>query len=143
MGHEDHLSLELDFWDDAVGAFEPAKVLREIQRTFPHAEIDPTDHQRVRLLRELGLFESQSAWDTDQRDTMIRQSWGLYQTNGPTYRFVIPFPSGHQVSGAARRLSVYFRVPASLPSEHRGELLSFLRSLKMGEPKIDEVFDDE
>ena len=138
MDDDDRLYIRLDFWDDAVGAFEPVKVIRQLQRTFPEAEIDPTDHQRVRLLRELELW-AQGEKVAELRETLVRQSWGLYQTNGPTYRFVIPFPSGHRVSGVARRLSVGFNVPAGLPLEHRAQLKSFLRSLRMGEP----VWDDD
>lgn len=55
----------------------------------------------------------------------MRQSWDLCQTNGPTYRFVVPFPSGHRVSGGARRLSVFFPVLPGLPPEHREQLLGF------------------
>jgi hypothetical protein len=136
MEDGEHLGIELDFWDDAVGAFEPAKVLRQLQRAFPDAEIDPTDQQRARLLRELD-FWSQGKREPEVRETLVRQSWGLYQTNGPTYRFVVPFPSGHRVGGTARRLSVSFRVPSGLPPEHREQLLGFLRSLRMGEPTLD------
>jgi len=66
-------------------------------RTFPDAEIDPTDHQRVRLLRELE-FWSRDDIRPGHRDELVRQSWDLYQTNGPTYRFVVPFPSGHRAA---------------------------------------------
>src|SRR4051794_11799083 len=134
MGDGERLGIDIDFWDDAVGAFEPAKVVRQLRQAFPAAEVDPTDHQRVRLLRELDAWLRGVA-DPEQRETMVRQSWGLYQTNGPTYRFVVPFPSGHQVSGGARRLSVFFRVPPGLPPECRNQILAFLRSLRLGEPK--------
>jgi hypothetical protein len=134
MGDEEHLGIYIDFWDDAVGAFEPAKVLRQLRRAFPTAEVDPTDHQRARLMRELDAW-SRSVADPEQRETMVRQSWGLYQTNGPTYRFAVPFPSGHRVGGGARRLSVFFRLPPGLPPDCRGQILAFLRSLRMGEPK--------
>jgi hypothetical protein len=135
MNDGGRLGLGLSFWDDAVGAFEPAKVLRQLQRAFPGVEIDPTDHQRVRLLRELD-FWSRRVGEPEVRESLVRQSWGLYQRNGPTYRFVVPFPSGHRVGGGARRLSVYFRLPPDLPSEHREQLLAFLRSLRMGEPTL-------
>jgi hypothetical protein len=135
MDDGERLGIDLDFWDDAVGAFEPAKVLRQLRRAFPDAEIDPTDHQRVRLLREVESW-SRDEVKPEQREKLVRQSWGLYQTNGPTYRFVLPFPSGHRVSGGTRRLSVWFRVPAGLPSEHRERVLAFLRSLRMGEPNL-------
>jgi hypothetical protein len=136
MDNTERLYVRLDFWDDAVGAFEPAKVVRQLKRVFPEAEIDPTDHQRVRLLRELE-FWAQGEKTAELRETLVRQSWGLYQTNGPTYRFVIPFPSGHRVSGRARRLSVGFKVPAGLPPEHCKQLLAFLQSLRMGVPALD------
>lgn len=135
MEDSERLSIELDFWDDAVGAFEPAKVLRQLRRTFPEAEIDLTDYQRVRLLREIE-FWSQGERESEVRETLVRQSWGLYQTNGPTYRFVIPFPSGHRVSGEARRLSVSFQVPLGLPPAYREQLLAFLRGFRMGEPRM-------
>jgi hypothetical protein len=136
MDDGERLAIHLDFWDDAVGAFEPAKVLRQLQRAFAGAEIDPTDHQRVRLLRELELW-SQGERAAEVREELVRQSWQLYQTNGPTYRFVVPLASGYRVSGGARRLSVFFRAPAGLPVEDRARLLAFLRSLRMGEPKLD------
>lgn len=133
---DERLGIGLDYGDDTVGAFEPAKVLRQLQRTFPDAEIDPTDHQRVRLLRELEIW-SRNEKESVPRETLVRQSWGLYQTNGPTYRFVVPFRSGHRVEGGVRRLSVWFQVPAKLPPEYREQLLTFLRSLRMGEPTLD------
>jgi hypothetical protein len=131
------LGIDLNFWDDAVGAFEPLKVLRRLQQEFPGSEIDPTDHQRVRLLRELE-FWSQGERELTLREKLVRQSWDLYQTNGPTYRFVVPFPSGHRASGGARRLSVWFQVPAELPPEQRAHLQAFLLSLRMGEPMLDD-----
>ena len=141
MDNDEILYIRLDCWDDAVGAFEPAKVLRQLQRSFPDAEIDPTDHQRVRLLRELE-FWAQGDTPAELRETLVRQSWGLYQRNGPMYRFVIHFPSGHHASGAARRMSVGFDVPAGFPIEYRGQLVAFLRSIRMGEPVWDEDRED-
>jgi hypothetical protein len=42
MDEGKRLGIDLDFWDDdAVGACEPAKVLRQLRRAFPDAEIDP------------------------------------------------------------------------------------------------------
>lgn len=131
------LGLELDFWDDAVGAFEPAKVLRLLRRAFPDAEVDPTDHQQVRLLRELE-FWSRLGDDPERRESLVRSSWGLYKTNGPTYRFVIPFPSGHRIAGSARRMSVNFWLPPDLPPRERERLAGFLRSLRLGEPTLDD-----
>ena len=128
------LDVRLDFWDDGVVAFEPAKVLRRLQRAFPQAEIDPTDHQQTRLLRELEGW-SRGVPDPKVREQLVRQSWGLYRTNGPTYRFVIPFPSGHRVTGAVRRLSVGFALPPGLPPAAREQLAAFLRSLRPGEPE--------
>src|SRR5262249_50192661 len=87
-------------------------------------------------LRELE-FWSQGERDPERREALVRDSWNLYRTNGPMYRFTVPFPSGHVVSGAARRLNVFFRVPHRLPLEHREQLLAFLRSLRMGEPKLE------
>src|SRR5262245_7011167 len=69
------LSLRLDFWDGAVGAFEPAKVIRQLRRGFPVAEVDPTDHQRDRLLRELGAWSRAEA-GPELRDRLAGQSWG-------------------------------------------------------------------
>lgn len=132
---DERLCLDLDFWDDTVGAFEPAKVLRRLRHAFPDVEIDPTDHQQVRLLRELE-FWTQGVPDAQLRAKLIGQSWGLYQTNGPTYRFVIPFPTGHRVPGQARRLSVGVQLPSDLPPACREQFLTFLRSLRMGEPTL-------
>jgi hypothetical protein len=142
MADSERLGIHLNYWDDAVGVFEPAKVLRQLRKAFPQVEIDPTDLQRVRLLRELE-FWSQGAREPEVRETLIRQSWGLYRTNGPTYRFVIPFASGHRVEGGARRLSVTFKLPPGLPSEDRERLADFLRSLRMGELKLDDGQEDE
>lgn len=137
---DDYLGLELDFWDDSVGAFEPLKVLRQLEKSFPDAVIDPTDHQRAHLLKLLKLFAANL--EGERHETMIRQVWGTYQTCGPLYKFVIPFASGHKVSGSAARLCVDFWLPKDLTLEHRGQLLAFLTSLRMGEPKL-ETFDGE
>lgn len=137
MEGEPWLGLRLDFWDDTAGAFEPAKVVRLLRRTFPDAEVDPTDHQHIRLERELEYW-SRSEVTPEQRATLVRQSWGLYKTNGPTYRFVVPFASGHRPLGQARRMSMGFWLPSGLPAEYRESLASFLRSLRMGEPKPEE-----
>lgn len=141
MEESESLYLRLDFWDDSVGAFEPAKVLRQLTRALPDVVIDPTDHQRVRLLRELE-FWAQGEKTAALRESLVRSSWGLYQRNGPTYRFVVPFPSGHRVAGAVRRMSVGFEVPAGLPPEYREQLLAFLRSLRMGGPMLDDGRED-
>jgi hypothetical protein len=135
MDGGEFLGIRLSFWDDAVGAFEPAKVVGQLRRAFPAAEIDATDTHRTLLQRELELF-SRPDVNLDSRETMIRQAWGSYQRNGPRYQFVVPFPSGHRVRGAARRLCVSFWVPHGLSAEHREQLLAFLQSLRMGEPKL-------
>ena len=142
MDDLERLCIELDYWDDSVGAFEPSKVLGQVCRAFPDAEIDQTDHQRVLLLRELE-FWSQSVRESEMQEKLVRQSWGTYQRNGPSYKFVIPFPSGHRVSGIARRFSVGFTLPVGLPPEDRERLLTFLQSLQMGVPKLDDGREDE
>jgi hypothetical protein len=141
MGEAERLYLELDFWDDAVGAFEPAKVLRQLERAFPKVEIDPTDRHLAWLLRLLEIW-SQGLKPAELRETMVRQAWGSYQTNGPTYRFVVPFGTGHRVSGRAARLCVGFHLPTGLPSVYREQLVAFLRSLRMGEPAWDDGSED-
>jgi hypothetical protein len=138
MADVEWLYTRLNFWDDAVGAFEPAKVIRQVKLVFPDAEIDPTDRHRVRLLRELEIWTKSDRVKEEDREALVRQSWDNYQTNGPSYRFVVPFLSGHRVSGGVSRLSVGFQVPAGLPSECREHLLAFLRSLRMGEPTFDQ-----
>ena len=140
---DDNISLGiwLVFEDDSVRAFEPTKVICRIRDRFPTAEIDSTDHQRVRLLQELDIWATQ-AYEPELRERLIRQSWRLYQTNGPTYRFVIAFPTGHRVRGGARRLSVYFSIPKDLPTESYEELVSLLLSLQMGTPIRDDENDD-
>lgn len=82
-------------------------------------------------------FWSQGERPADLQATLVEQSWGLYRTNGPSYRFAVPLSTGHRVGGFASRLGVGFRVPAGLPPEHRERLVSFLRSLGMGEPTAD------
>ena len=137
MADTERLEIRLDFWDDFVGAFEPMKVIRQLKAAFPEVELDPTDHQQVRLLQELALW-TQTEMPAERRGTLMRQSWGNYQTNGPTYKFVIPFASGHRVTGFARRLTVGFQMPADLPAAARERLIVFLRSLRMGEPELHE-----
>ena len=141
MVSDEHLAVRLDWWDDTVGAFEPGKVLRQVRRVFPDAEIDPTDHQEVRLKRELE-FWSQGERAPELRDKLVRQSKELYRTNGPMYWFVVPIDSGHRVRGWARRLSVGFVLPPELPTVAREHLQTFLRSLKMGEPVLDHNVED-
>lgn len=138
MDHGDRLYIRIKFGDDTVGAFDPLKVLQQLQRTFPEAEIDPTDHQQVRLLRELE-FWTQGATHGETRENLVLASWGCYRRHGPTYRFVIPFASGNRVNGMARRRSVGFNLPKGLMPEQRSQLVAFLQSLRMGEP----VWDDE
>jgi hypothetical protein len=138
MANVEWLYMRLNFWDDAVGAFEPAKVIRQIKRAFPDAEIDPTDRHRVRLLRELEIWTKSDRFKEEDRETLVRQSSDNYQTNGPSYRFIVPFSSGHRINGGVSRLSVGFQVPAGLPSEYREHLQAFLKSLRMGEPAFDQ-----
>ena len=136
MSDGEYVGLELDFWDDSVGAFEPGKVLRQLRKAFPEAVIDPTDTQRARLLQLLNLW-AKNETVVGQYDTLIRQAWWQYQTCGPSYRFVVPFPIGHVVNGSASRLSINFWLPIGLPSEYRERLLTFLGNLRMGQPKIE------
>lgn len=135
MSDGDRLAIDLDPWDDSVAVFAPEKVLRRVQQAFPGVVIDPTDHQQVRLERELAFWE-QTPPDEAARATFRRQSWGLYQANGPMYRFAIPFASGHEVRGQVRRYCLLFHVPAGLPPEHREAVLAFLRSLGIGEVAV-------
>lgn len=140
MDAGERLSVTLDFWDDTVGAFEPAKVLRQLQRAFPEVDVDPTDHQRGLMLREQELW-SGAQLEPELREKLVRQSWNTYQTNGPSYRFVVPFPSDHRVSGGVSRFTVYFLLPPALPPDHRKHLLAFLQALRMGEPSLDSEAD--
>ena len=140
MNDDDYLGLELNFWDDSVGAFEPLKVLRQLEKSFPDAVIDPTDHQRAHLFKLLEWFAANL--EGELHETMVRQAWGTYQTCGPSYKFVIPITAGHSVRGAAGRLCVDFWLPKGLPPEDRGQLLAFLTSLRMGEPKVDAGVDE-
>lgn len=126
------LGIYLSFWDETVGVFEPAKILRLVGRTFPAAEIDWTDRQRDRLLHELESW-AQRIPEPERRERFIRNSWGTYQTNGPTYRFIVPLPSGLRVNGGVGRFHVWFRVPADIPSADFQWLESFLKSLRMGD----------
>jgi hypothetical protein len=133
MAATETLGLDLDWWDDSVGAFDPTKVLRQIARVFPQVEIDPTDHQDVRLQRELVAW-SQGVSDETVRESLIRQSKGLYRRTGPCFRFEIPFTSGHRVKGQARRCAVLFTIPRDLPAAIREQLSGFLSGLEMGHP---------
>jgi hypothetical protein len=138
MNDCDYLGLELNFWDDNIGAFEPEKVVRQILRVFPQTQVDPTDHQEVRLQRELA-FWAEGEREGSLRDNLIRQSKRCYRTNGPTYRFQITLADAFQVTGTARRLSVAFHVPKNAPAELREQLWTFLRSLHMGKPMLREL----
>ena len=122
--------------------FEPSKVLSLVRDAFPAAEIDPTDHQQVRLERELAGWV-QGVQNPERRAALSRQSWNLYKTNGPTYRFVIPFPTGQRIPGHVRRLSMAFWVPHGLPRDLLERLLTLLRSFRMGEPKSFETEDSD
>jgi hypothetical protein len=129
------LSLEIDFWDQSIGAFEPVKVLRQVCRAFPEAEVDWTDQQELRLCRELEGW-SKSNLDEATRERLMRQSKDLYRSNGPTYRFQIPLGDNLCASGWARRLSIGFELPDNAPMELRDKLTRFLESVRMGEPKL-------
>ena len=142
MSEEKWLGLHLDSGDDTAAVFVPAKVVGLLQRAFPDTEVDPTDHQQVQLERELG-FWSRDEVAPEHRRSLVLQSWGNYKRNGPTYRFVVPFPPGHKVRGQARRMSVVFWLPADLTAEHQEQLRAFLASLRLGVLEFGDCGEDE
>jgi hypothetical protein len=130
------ITLKLEYWTDSVGAFDPTKVLSRIHKAFPDAVIDETDVQEVRLLKELEHWNSEEMSE-EQRKRFIRSSKILYRTNGPTFSFQIPFGLEQPVRGWARRYSVRFDVPHGAPQRVTDALVSFLKSLQMGEPELE------
>jgi hypothetical protein len=142
MGGEKWLGLRLSFFDETVAAFEPAKVVRLLERKFPGAEVDPTDHDQVRLEQLLALW-SRDVADPELRKSLVQQAWGSYRRNGPSYRFVVPFMPQQRVRGQARRLSVGFWLPSGLAPEHHEQLRAFLVSLRMGVLELDDCEEDE
>nr|MCU0493767.1 hypothetical protein [Chloroflexaceae bacterium] len=136
------LELHLDWWDDNVGVFEPELVLVHVYETFPNTILDFTDYQEQRLLRELAFWETNIA-DLEQRTAFIRQSKRNYRTNGPTFKFTIPFKPDWRVEGIARRLSIRLFLPAGFPLLYRQQLETFLRSLEMGRPTFEEETDND
>ncbi|MEQ1830447.1 MAG: hypothetical protein ABL921_31100 [Pirellula sp.] len=134
------LGLDLDYWDDSVGAFEPEKCINRVCAAFKDVDVDvdKTDHQEIIMTREVERWIA-TVEDERQRDQLIFQSKRLYRANGPTYRFVIRFGDGHEVHGTARRLYFYLRFNPSLPNEIVTRLRQFLLSLSLGSPKMSGV----
>lgn len=126
------LDILLSYSDETVGVFEPTKVLKRVGKAFSGAEIDWTDQHRERLLRELDWW-SERIPEPERRERFLANSWGTYQANGPSYLFVVPLPSGLRVNGGVSRLHLWFRVPADIPSGDQERLVSFLRSIRMGD----------
>ena len=133
------LGLYVDFWDETmVGAFEPEKCVNRVRDAFENVTVDPTDHQEVRLTREIDHWNA-TVSDRTLRDTLILQSKRLYRGNGPTYRFVIKFEDGHEVNGTARRLSFTFWFDPSLSTDIVSRLRKFLLSISLGSPTIEDI----
>ena len=130
------LCLRISYWTDFVGTFDPRKVIGLIWRAFPETVIDWTDHQDVRLRRELEHFATIP--EPLQRETMIRQALRNAQDNGPTFRFEIPTRNGDCIKGTARRYLINFEIPAGCPGEMRDRLKSLLEGLQLGRPELQE-----
>jgi hypothetical protein len=126
------LCLRINYWTDYVGTFDPRKVVGLVKRSFPETVIDSTDHQDVRLRRELEHFATIAE---PQRETMLGQALRNAQDNGPTFRFEIPIPGGSPIKGTARRYSISFDIPAGSPATMRERLESFLNGLQLGQPE--------
>lgn len=127
------LGIRIPYWTDSVGTFDPRKVVEQVARAFPETVVDPTDHQAVRLERELAHFDGRPE---PERSALIRQAWSNAQDNGPTFRFEIPTPAG-SIRGVARRYCVSFDLPDGVDDDRRGRLEQFLRGLRLGEPVWD------
>jgi hypothetical protein len=135
MASGEVISLELPYWSEFVGTFDPWKVARRVKATFPGAVIDPTDYQEVRLNRELE-FWARSDIPEATRQALIGQSKRCYRDNGPTYRFEIPCGLSAPIKGCARRYRVWFELPAGAPEELRQRILAFLETLALGPTKL-------
>lgn len=131
------ISLGIDWWDESVGVFDPEVLLRRVSQTFPGTVFDPIDYQEQRLLREMAPWQAQVA-NPSQQAVLIRQSKGNYRTNGPSFKFMIPFDGGWEVQGIARRLIFQLTLPKGLPQTYYERLQSFMRSLRMGAPAYTE-----
>jgi hypothetical protein len=131
----ERISLELSYWTDFVGTFDPWKVLWRIKKTFPSAAIDTTDHQEVRLNRELEGW-ARNDIPEPTRQTLIGQSKRLYRDNGSTYRFEIPCGLEASINGCVRRYSVSFNLPPDTPPEMRQSIITFLASLELGRAEL-------
>lgn len=134
MADRETLSAQVDYWGDGVGCFDPERVLGRLKRAFPTVVIDPTDHQDIRLQRELGFWGQVE--DAALRETLVRQSRGLARRAGPTYRFEVPLGGGERVTGHARRYSVGFDLPSGVDPAFRARVVAFLRSLSLGAPEV-------
>jgi NAD(P)H-hydrate epimerase len=129
------LYLEINYWTDYVGTFDPKKVIGLIRGVFPETVIDWTDYQDARLRQELEYFAS---IPEPPRETVIRQALSNAQDNGPTFQFQIPTGEGDVIKGRARRYSVRFEIPAGCPVEVRDQLRSFLEGLELGRATLRE-----
>jgi hypothetical protein len=129
MPSDERISLELSYWSDFVGTFDPWKVLWQVKKSFPSAVFDLTDHQEVRLNRDL---EGWAHIPEPRRQTLVNQSKRLYRDNGPTYKFEIPCGQGAAIKGCARRYTVSFLLPLDVSPEIRQGIIAFLESLKLG-----------
>jgi hypothetical protein len=129
------IDLSISYWTNAVGTFDPWKVVCRIKNRFPDTVIDRTDHQQVRLQRELAFWNSHEMPE-ERRQSLIRSSSCNARDNGPSYRVEIPFGLTQPVLGWARRYSVRFQVPAEAPDSVLDALETFLKSLDLGEARL-------
>jgi hypothetical protein len=137
----ERLWLNLDFWTDFVGAFDPKKVLSRLIATFPESEFDRGDLSRIRLFSELEHWKQNVADDT-QRESMNRQSWNRHDDNGPAFRFSVIVNARRIAQGRVSRYSIDLDLDSKTTGSERESLVGFLKSLELGSPTM-EVWDDK
>ena len=132
---EAELALEVAYWSESVGCFDPERVLVRVAASFPDAEFDPTDHAE-REVASVERFLAEDDGPDENKASMRRQITGKARRNGPVYRFRLRMPSGAAVDGGASRYRVWLRPCGPLAPEERGRLHAFLASLELGTPKL-------
>ncbi|HEV3167114.1 MAG TPA: hypothetical protein VGZ22_24105 [Isosphaeraceae bacterium] len=128
------IELTLGYWTDSVGTFDPEKALFRIKKAFPTAVLDPTDHQEVRMVAEVEHWNATEMTE-ERRERFIMMSKKCYRTNGPTYRFEIP-AEPLSIKGDTRRYRIRFELPQGTAEEVRQRVISFLETLRLGEPQL-------
>ncbi len=119
-----------------VGCFDPAMVLHRLEEVFGDAlEFDRNDlfeghYERVvQAATELGIPLDRPA---------VRSAARKVRELGPRYRFRLRVAPALFVSGTVDRYSIAVRCDseAEFPEPARGRFIPFLRSLRLGEVRV-------